>query len=612
VRTVHEWAGPWLLFAFTVAAWLATPGVAFAQLGSLLSPGQLHATHADLEGLTNCLQCHSQGLQVAADKCLSCHTPVAERIARRTGVHRAVTDDCVTCHVEHAGADADIRHFDQEQFDHARDGGWALDGLHAPLVDACADCHQTRSFLTADTSCVSCHMDPHEDSLGPECTSCHGVNVAFAAATTDFDHGRTAFPLAGAHQTVTCADCHPAKQYTDVDFASCASCHQDPHASSLGPLCSSCHTETSWRTETIDHDRTAFPLRDSHVSIECISCHVESATAVTLRSDSCNACHTDPHQGEFAEDCNACHTEASFATGTFDHATTRFSLTEGHAGLECMACHTTAPPSTVDFRGLEMSCDTCHVDVHRGELDTSCETCHSTSLWDVTTFTHADPRSFFEGRHAALSCVECHTETLQPTRTSDRAPVLRVGFTTTATACVSCHADVHLGQLQTNCQRCHSVETPEFAVTAFAHDDTAFPLTDKHAPLECASCHAVETGAFPAGHGSARRYTGVGTTCASCHEDPHEGQLDPACETCHSAEAFALPDYLHKRAGDLRTFFTGRHASATCTACHAALPGSRPGVPSAQNYDVDITCTVCHTDVHRGALGDTCETCHTP
>ena len=79
---------------------------AAAQLGALVSPGRLSKAHASLEGVTNCLSCHAAGQQVAAAKCLSCHKPIAERIAQKKGVHRAVTADCVTCHVEHAGVAA--------------------------------------------------------------------------------------------------------------------------------------------------------------------------------------------------------------------------------------------------------------------------------------------------------------------------------------------------------------------------------------------------------------------------------------------------------------------------------------------------------------------------
>lgn len=602
--------GAVLLMAVVVH--LGGAAVAQAQLGALVSPGRLHKTHVSLEGVSNCLQCHSQGQQVAAAKCLTCHQPIATRIAAKKGVHRAVTTDCVTCHVEHAGADAELRPFDQQAFDHGRDAGYPLTGLHAPVAANCAACHKTRSFLTAQTDCASCHSDPHKGSLGAQCSTCHSTAVAFTAAAKGFDHSKARFPLVGAHGKVACESCHKNKQYKGIAFASCSSCHADPHKSKLGTACASCHADTAWRTTKVDHARTAFPLRGKHASVECAKCHVKPAATVKPRSDTCAACHTDPHRGVFKQDCGSCHTESSFQKGTFDHGATTFALADKHAGLACVACHKTARPAANDFRGLKTACESCHTDVHRGELGLSCEKCHSAKTFAVPVFTHANPRAFFAGQHASLTCAECHVSTMQPTRTAATIPAFRVGYPTTPTACLSCHKDVHLGQLKAACETCHTVESPKFAVAAFAHAGTGFPLTGKHVPLACEQCHKVETGVFPSGPGTARRLTGVGTTCVSCHEDIHRGQLDQSCQTCHSSDTFALPRYSHKNARGLREFFTGRHATAACAGCHKPLPGMAAGAKPVAAYKVSTTCITCHTDVHRGALGSACETCHKP
>ena len=62
------------------------------QLGKLLSPGPLARAHGALEGGANCQRCHEAGRRVAAARCLTCHKPIADRIARRTGVHRAAKE----------------------------------------------------------------------------------------------------------------------------------------------------------------------------------------------------------------------------------------------------------------------------------------------------------------------------------------------------------------------------------------------------------------------------------------------------------------------------------------------------------------------------------------
>jgi hypothetical protein len=190
--------------------------------------------------------------------------------------------------------------------------------------------------------------------------------------------------------------------------------------------------------------------------------------------------------------------------------------------------------------------------------------------------------------------------------------VIRTGFAQASDTCVSCHADVHLGQVGARCETCHTVETAKFAVTNFQHAKTKFPLTGKHAPLKCEACHAVATHAFPAGHGTTRRLSGIGTECASCHKDPHTNDLGTDCQTCHSTDTFSIKRYTHRRMHLLRSFFTGRHITA-CTACHK--PGAvRIAAPARvlASYKASTACITCHTDVHRGALGPRCESCHKP
>ena len=86
-----------VLTCCALAGWSAR---AEAQLGSLLSPGKLSRHHAALDGIANCVKCHEQGRKVTAAKCLACHKPIADRIERKTGVHKSVKNDCVACHAE--------------------------------------------------------------------------------------------------------------------------------------------------------------------------------------------------------------------------------------------------------------------------------------------------------------------------------------------------------------------------------------------------------------------------------------------------------------------------------------------------------------------------------
>ena len=600
------------LTAITAIALLVSAGRAEAQFGSLVSPGPLARAHSELNGLNKCAQCHEAGRGVTAERCLTCHKPIAERMARKTGVHRAVTNDCVKCHVEHAGVDAELRPFDTARFDHAKEAGYPLDGRHAPAADKCASCHKTRSFLTASVACSACHADTHKGSLGDRCERCHSTAVSFKEAVRGFDHGVTAYPLVGAHRTVACASCHLANKYKGVKFQSCMDCHRTPHPATMSTTCTTCHSNDTWRTRKFDHSQTNFPLIGKHVSADCASCHKAPATKVKPAAATCATCHADPHRGGFRQDCRACHTEASFKGAAFDHAkNTTFALADGHAGRECRACHTSVRTTglavtamTVDFRGLKTACASCHADPHRADLGPGCETCHSARTFRVAAFTHPKAKELFTGRHAPLACSACHVPAAK-----SRLPA--APFTATPSTCASCHRDVHLGQVGPDCQTCHSVSGVKFAADRFAHDRSPFKLTGKHTNVECAKCHKAETGVFPSGQGTAVRLKGLGATCQSCHADPHLGQVSSACETCHGTNTFTVSKYAHRTPP--REFFVGRHVSARCDACHKKVTGAFPGGQgTAVQFAIKTTCVACHTDVHNGALGQDCQRCHRP
>lgn len=616
---------PWLrLIVLAAAAWLVAGQPAEAQLGSLLSPGRLAKGHANLEGLANCQQCHESGRRVTAAKCLACHAPVAQRIQRRRGVHKDVTDDCVTCHSDHAGVNGELRPFDPKAFDHTAATAFPLDGKHANLAAGCAACHKQRTYLDQKTDCVSCHQDVHRPTLGSNCQTCHSTTAAFDELGTGFDHTKAAFQLTGAHKAVTCAKCHANQQFKGVAFSTCASCHRDPHRPAQGAACASCHASTdSWRTRQVDHGRTIFALLGRHQKTECAACHKQPAMRVKPKSDTCASCHVDVHRGAFAQDCRSCHNETSFAKAPFDHATTKFPLTGTHAPLACAACHkslagqATLPAArrVADFRGLATTCASCHADVHQAQLGASCETCHTDASFKVPSFTHATPAPFFAGGHAALTCSQCHTPqgalgVTQPVRTGVSL-VAAIRYRGVATTCVTCHQDVHLGQEGAQCESCHTIDRAKFSVPGFAHAKTSFPLTGAHETTQCALCHKRETAAFPAGTGSAVRYKGVARECRGCHQDVHLGQVEARCEACHTTTVFTIPKYTHRNATRLSRFFIGAHTRVTCAGCHKPATGSFPaGRGTAVRFAVDATCASCHTDVHHGALGPDCATCH--
>lgn len=604
-----------------VLAWAALVGRAEAQLGALLSPGPLAKAHSALEGISNCQKCHAQGRRVTAEKCLACHSPVADRIARKVGVHKNVTVQCVSCHSDHGGVDGELRPFDQKAFDHAAVASFPLTGKHATAGEKCAACHKERSFLTLRSSCVSCHADIHKGRLGQSCASCHSTQTAFKELSGEFNHAAAGFQLVGAHKKVACAGCHVNNMFRGIKSAACIDCHRDPHVQKLGAACASCHSFDVWRTRRVDHAKTAFPLVARHATVECAACHKQPALKVKVRAETCGACHADIHRGTFRQDCKACHSESGWGKAPFDHAQTRFLLAGKHQSLVCEKCHTTislssrvAASRVADYRGLMTTCVSCHRDVHQSELGLACESCHSSTTFRLPTFAHQRFPEFFAGEHASVACDRCHAPAplTGPLRTG--AEGLKVKFTSTKTACVSCHRDVHLGQEGAVCETCHTVHTPKFALPDFAHNTkTTYVLTGRHQSVTCTACHKVESGAFPSATGTATRWKGVAKECRSCHKDVHLGQLAAACESCHVTSTFKIPIYSHRQAKATAGFFVGSHTRAACAACHQASTRKFPaGVGTAVQFRVDAGCVACHRDIHRGSLGSDCGRCHRP
>jgi hypothetical protein len=613
--------------ALTVSAWVLTALLLLSaadaragQLGILTAPGPLAKAHAALEGANNCRSCHDARGRTMKELCLSCHKPIADRIARNAGVHGNLSETCAKCHTEHTGARGELRPFDQRNFDHAAVTRFGFDGKHAALAFQCAACHKTRSFLGLSAACASCHADVHNGALGRACESCHSTGTAFKQAAVRFDHTKAAFTLVGRHANVGCAKCHPDGRFKPIASTECSACHADVHRGTFGAACSSCHTPDSWRTQKVDHARTTFPLSGRHGAVACTGCHRQNAMKVTLRGENCATCHADVHKGTFKEDCKSCHSTAGWGNTSFEHSLTGFALTGRHSGLPCLECHKDAvaaglPPSKrlVDFRGLRTDCSSCHADVHQAQLGKACESCHSTSTFEMSRYRHERTTGFFGGQHAPVACDGCHGSrtTSPPRRTGAR--VLDVTFRNLSTACTACHQDPHLGQEGTECQRCHSVDGAKFALVGFSHDATSFPLKGKHELADCGKCHKREVGSFPAGTGAAVRFKGSAQSCVACHEDVHLGQFTDTCVTCHSTGTFKLPDYVHRDKAMSVGFFVGKHVATSCQSCHATVTGPFPkGRGTAVRFKVDTRCAACHTDKHRALLGTHCEDCHRP
>ncbi|TAK61956.1 MAG: hypothetical protein EPO24_05385, partial [Bacteroidetes bacterium] len=89
-----------LAIALRIVLSILITDVAYAQF----SPGELSRAHEQLEGTTNCTQCHEVGKEISGGKCLNCHLEIKQQLDLKRGFHfHTSTARCVTCHKEHLG-----------------------------------------------------------------------------------------------------------------------------------------------------------------------------------------------------------------------------------------------------------------------------------------------------------------------------------------------------------------------------------------------------------------------------------------------------------------------------------------------------------------------------
>ncbi|HEU4729637.1 MAG TPA: hypothetical protein VFT22_17195 [Kofleriaceae bacterium] len=586
-------------------------GLTGAARGQAVSPGPLSNDHAALEGVDNCIRCHSGGAAISAPSCLSCHRALAQRIAANAGYHAKLGDDCARCHPDHRGVSAALVKWPggRDAFDHTR-AGYPLTGGHAKV--ACRDCHKVglltgsvaaaltaeerpRTYLGLGTACVACHADVHKPTLGTDCERCHDTKTWRGAATsTRFDHGKTRYPLLGAHAKVACARCHGGTdQKLDElhpKFETCQTCHRDPHAGAMGDAraCASCHREAAWKELRYDrrtHAPRTLPLAGGHATPTCAACHGDKLDR--RPATACASCHPDPHRPSLGARCEPCHQATSWLKGappqpTF-HERTAYPLRGRHATVACDKCHDPRRPSARRFRPIAHgACLDCHRDPHAGEADGPCERCHAVEGWDPARFEaadHAKTRFALDGAHRAVPCAKCHPPAPGPS-----------GFRRGNPACEVCHADPHDGQFagKGGCATCHAVAAwSPSTFTRQAHAATGFALTGKH-DVACARCHA-------------RQFVGVASECSACHDDRHAGQFVPrACTTCHAGAAWKpTPGFDHARTFVLR----GRHAQADCARCHpetrlAISPGTTLTTTVYKLGKTARECAGCHRAQH--------------
>jgi hypothetical protein len=681
------------------------------------SPGQISAVHAQDSVLTeaDCQRCHGQSVKEMAKACLDCHEDISQQMKNHRGMHGQLSNteqDCARCHSEHHGRDFQLtnsRSFrligvgDKDKFDH-KGLDFHLHGAHAKTD--CQSCHKNaavklllkgqKRFLGESQDCNSCHDDVHMGEFGEDCQKCHDQAADFQASS-NFNH-HSIFPLTGSHKATGCLACHKSDsayavsklaanidQRQTIERRDCLGCHESVHSEgfllsmshqlqiSAEQSCAKCHDSShegfSGPQASIAkaaHAATGFKLDKPHDQIDCQSCHRAYGQAKTKerfsasfpgrQAKDCQACHTDPHRGQFdkgplkGSSCLDCHDEHSFEEQSFtakDHHRTDFSLSPAHKKVACESCHDKVEKFTDKkgkniasrvFHGTPKDCRSCHTDPHRGQFDKgafagSCLNCHQEHSFKKHSFTaarHENTEFPLSKAHKEVRCQKCHSKTDQIQTKSKELIVTHI-FKGTPKDCRSCHADPHFGQFAggrfgDSCLSCH--DEHRFQPTSFTlttHDKTGFPLTGAHDAVGCNNCHSKFSIHKKDGKKyKARIFHGTSKKCVDCHEDAHLGvfkgrghlQIEgrESCERCHSTERFDKPrqaSFDHK----LWTGFTldGAHEKAKCGVCHSAQAPDRLGRTFAAA--AGKKCQSCHQDPHVGQFGATervdCQSCHT-
>ena len=366
-----------------LSAFLAAPGAA-VDIETLVMPGPVIEGHADVE--SECTRCHRPFDRSAEDAlCIECHEEVGKDLRAAAGFHGKAkglaATPCRSCHTDHEGREADVVGLNEAVFDHLSTD-YPLHGAHRAV--SCSGCHEAGAkHREASSACVDCHRaeDTHRGGLGEDCAACHDEEGWKRAR---FDHGKTKFPLEGAHEEVACRLCHADEKFKDT-LSDCATCHvqADVHRGLFGPKCGDCHGVVTWDRLGFDHDRdTNFRLTGKHASASCRACHPKDLYGDPAPRD-CVGCHRedDVHRGRSGRECQDCHDTRVWSRIRFDHAKqTRFVLHGAHEGVECTSCHMEPAPKSLT---LPEDCAACHggEDPHRGGFGRDCARCHTDESW---------------------------------------------------------------------------------------------------------------------------------------------------------------------------------------------------------------------------------------
>tara|TARA_R110002050_G_scaffold286088_1_gene436104 strand:+ start:60210 stop:61409 length:1200 start_codon:yes stop_codon:yes gene_type:complete len=365
---------------------------------------------------------------------------------------------------------------------------------------------------------------------------------------------------------------------------------QSPHGDSLTLNCAECHTSEGWNSIgdsiSFDHSTTAFPLENSHETVNCKSCH--SSLVFNEASNECASCHTDIHSMTVGNECASCHTTQNWLIDFIPelHEQNGFALVGSHSLASCIDCHISV--NSLRFERIGNECINCHLDDFSATqqpnhqavgFSTNCIECHDpfSNTWTSDIINH----DFFplEGGHAIDDCLKCHDVT---------------DYSTLSPECTSCHLDDfnktenpnHTEvDFSTNCIECHTID--DWSPSTYDH--SKYPLHGAHALIvgDCDACH----------NGN---YDNTPNTCIECHADDYNAAKDPDhkglnfgtdCLECHTETSWKPATFDHD--GKYFPIYSGKHNNEwnKCSECHT----------TSNDYSA-FSCVDCHEHSDRARL----------
>ena len=290
----------------------------------------------------------------------------------------------------------------------------------------------------------------------------------------------------------------------------------------------------------------------------------------------------------------------------FNHATTGFPLTGGHAAAACETCHVGGV-----FKGTPRNCDGCHAVGQRVVAtpkndkhivtDAPCESCHfNTATWLGVRYNHG---SAVQGQ-----CRSCHNGR----QASGKAASHSAGKKATE-SCDNCHRTFawtpaswnHIGTLPGSCTTagCHVSGSNQYFMPNSHSTAIAYTTRTKASFLgACDACHNyLSWNPAPFKHN-------VAGACTDCHtmKTGHIAINGADCGACHRTRTGGwLPASAHSG-----------NETGLCNSCHLA---ARPANHVTKGWTT--SCDDCHksTTTWSGATGHfdlvpphvpTCRSCH--